>query len=154
MIKRFVAAVVVMVVFSLNGSATGTPTPTPVSVLPDLQNEKNTYTKWGWTWAQSIEPNFSGDPSYTSVTLIRSCSMVRSSAIIFPRSLLSSGATHGHGRLASRRARHRRLEGRNTGDLRSDNQAVNVVRAFVCVDRLDIQHVADYRVVVDDSVCA
>ena len=67
MIKRFVAAVLVMVVFSLNGSATGTPTPTPVSVLPDLQNEKNTYTKWGWTWAQSIEPNFSGDPSYTVV---------------------------------------------------------------------------------------
>lgn len=32
--------------------------------MPDLQAEKDTYTKFGWTWPTSAEPNFTGDPTY------------------------------------------------------------------------------------------
>lgn len=33
--------------------------------MPSLQDEKDTYTSWGWTWAPSIEPDFSSDSGYS-----------------------------------------------------------------------------------------
>ena len=33
--------------------------------MPSLQDEKTTYSGWGWTWNTSQEPNFASDASYT-----------------------------------------------------------------------------------------
>src|SRR4028118_651250 len=51
-------------------------------------------------------------------------------------------------------AADRRVVGRDAGQRLADDQAVDVVRPFIGVDRLDVQHVADHRVVVDDAVGA
>ncbi len=54
-----------------DGGTSGIPPGIGGFAMPDLQNEKNTYTNWSWTWEQSIEPNFSGDPIYTVVTVTK-----------------------------------------------------------------------------------
>lgn len=39
--------------------------PPPNPGMPSLDDEKATYTRWGWTWNPSIEPNYSSAPGYT-----------------------------------------------------------------------------------------
>ena len=36
-------------------------------VVPSLQDEKDTYLAWGWTWEPSVEPDFPGDGGYAVV---------------------------------------------------------------------------------------
>jgi chitodextrinase len=47
------------------------PPPPPGTIggypMPSLQAERDTYTRWGWTWTASQEPNFPGDPTYQVV---------------------------------------------------------------------------------------
>ena len=46
------------------------------------------------------------------------------------------------------------VERRDAGDRLAEDQAVDVVRSLVGEDRLEVHHVADHRVVVDDAVGA
>jgi hypothetical protein len=32
--------------------------------MPSLQDERDAYASWGWTWSSGAEPNFPGDPTY------------------------------------------------------------------------------------------
>jgi putative transposon-encoded protein len=67
---------------TLTATVLPTPTPAPTStpsstpppssgstqiggvLMPSLQDEKNTYRSWGWTWSTSQEPNFPSDSTY------------------------------------------------------------------------------------------
>src|SRR5262249_18136716 len=33
--------------------------------IPSLDDERNTYRSWGWTWPVSAEPNYQSDPTYS-----------------------------------------------------------------------------------------
>lgn len=39
--------------------------PVGTASVPTLEDERNTYIAWGWTWTLNKEPNFPGDPTYT-----------------------------------------------------------------------------------------
>src|ERR1700731_4466414 len=88
-----------------------------------------------------------------SVTLIKSCSSSwsRTMSARLSRQLRRRSGGRGVGGMGGLGGGDGGIERRDAGDRLAEDQGMDVVGALVGVDRLDVEHVTDHRVVVDDA---